>query len=117
MEERHDIIIVGAGASGLMCGYLLGRAGRDVCVVEKNKLAGKKLLATGNGRCNFTNRHMSENCYFGDPEFIRTILHQADDRTVIQLFEEIGIYHRERDGYCYPSVSYTHLTLPTIVGV
>lgn len=102
MEERHDIVIVGAGASGLMCGYLLGRDGRDVCVIEKNKSAGKKLLATGNGRCNFTNRRMSEDCYFGDSEFIRTILRRADDRTVIQLFEEIGIYHRERDGYCYP---------------
>lgn len=102
MEERYDIIIVGAGASGLMCGYLLGRDGRDVCVIEKNKSAGKKLLATGNGRCNFTNRQMSEENYYGDPEFIRTILGRADDRTAIRLFEEIGIYHRERDSYCYP---------------
>lgn len=102
MEERHDIIIVGAGASGLMCGYLLGRDGRDVCVIEKNSSAGKKLLATGNGRCNFTNRRMSADNYFGDPEFIRAVLSRADDRTAIQLFEEIGIYHRERDGYCYP---------------
>lgn len=102
MDERHDIIIVGAGASGLMCGYLLGKNGRDVCIVEKNPSAGKKLLATGNGRCNFTNRHMGEECYFGDPSFIRTVLDQVDDQTVIRLFEEIGICHRERDGYCYP---------------
>ncbi len=100
--EHHEIIIVGAGASGLMCGYLLGKQGRDVLILEKNQQPGKKLLATGNGRCNFTNRCMNKDCYYGEASFVEPVLERFDDRAAIRLFEEIGIYHRERDGYCYP---------------
>lgn len=100
--EHHEIIIAGAGAAGLMCGLLLGRKGKDVLVIEKNTSAGKKLLATGNGRCNFTNRHMAPECYYGDQDCIGEILGRFQTEDAIRLFEEIGIYHRERDGYCYP---------------
>lgn len=100
--EHHEIIIAGAGAAGLMCGFLLGRNGHDVLLIEKNTSAGKKLLATGNGRCNFTNRHMAPECYYGEQNFIEEILGCFHAEDAIRLFEEIGIYHRERDGYCYP---------------
>lgn len=100
--EYHEIIIVGAGASGLMCGYLLGQKGKDVLIVEKNTLAGKKLLATGNGRCNFTNRNMDPTCYYGESGFVESVLNRFGAEDAVRLFEEIGIYHRERDGYCYP---------------
>ncbi len=66
MDEFHEVIVVGAGASGLMCGYFLGKKGWDAVILDKNAAAGKKLLATGNGRCNFTNRRMGAECYFGD---------------------------------------------------
>lgn len=102
MEEFHDIIIIGAGASGLMCGYYLGKRGLDAVILDKNESAGKKLRATGNGRCNFTNRNMSIECYYGNLDFAEKVLDQVDDSKVIQMFEEIGILHRERDGYCYP---------------
>lgn len=102
MEEFHDIIIIGAGASGLMCGYFLGKRGVDAVILDKNKSAGKKLRATGNGRCNFTNREMSAACYYGNSDFAGKVLGQVDDSKVIQMFEEIGILHRERDGCCYP---------------
>lgn len=102
MEEFHDIIIIGAGASGLMCGYFLGRRGVDAVILDKNESAGKKLRATGNGRCNFTNREMSAACYYGNSDFAGKVLAQVDDSKVIQMFEEIGILHRERDGCCYP---------------
>lgn len=100
--EHHEIIIAGAGAAGLMCAYLLGRQGHDVLLLEKNASAGRKLLATGNGRCNFTNRHMSPECYYGDRKFIEEILGRFQTEDAIGLFEQLGIYHRERDGYCYP---------------
>ncbi len=102
MEKFHEVVIVGAGASGLLCGYFLGKAGMDAVILEKHASAGRKLLATGNGRCNFTNRHMSEQCFYGDREFVRSILSQVDAEKVIGIFEEIGMFHRERDGYCYP---------------
>lgn len=100
--EYHEIAVVGAGAAGLMCGYLLGKKGKDVILIDKNVSAGKKLLATGNGRCNFTNRIMEPDCYYGDREFIKRILTRVGTHKVIDLFEQIGVYHRERDGYCYP---------------
>lgn len=102
MEEFHDIIIIGAGASGLMCGYFLGKRALDAIILDKNESAGKKLKATGNGRCNFTNRNMNAECYYGNLNFVGKVLDQVDDSKVIQMFEEIGILHRERDGYCYP---------------
>lgn len=103
MEEYHEVVIVGAGASGLLCGYFLGKAGMDTVILEKNASAGRKLLATGNGRCNFTNRHMSEKCFYGDQDFVRSVLAQVDTEKVIGIFEEIGMLHREKDGYCYPN--------------
>ncbi len=100
--EYHEIIIVGAGASGLMCGYLLGRQGRDVCILDKNETAGKKLAATGNGRCNFTNQSMSPACYYGDRKYVEQILKRFGPEEAIALFGELGILTREKDGYCYP---------------
>lgn len=100
--EYHEIIIVGAGASGLMCGYLLGRQGRDVCILDKNETAGKKLAATGNGRCNYTNRNMSPECYYGDRGYVEQILKRFGPDEAIALFGELGILTREKDGYCYP---------------
>lgn len=101
-DRMYDAVIVGAGASGLMCGYLLGKKGLRVAILDKNGQAGRKLLATGNGRCNFTNRHLDETCYYGAEEFVKTVIHQVDTDKVVSLFEELGIYHREREGYCYP---------------
>ncbi len=100
--KYYENIIIGAGASGLMCGYLLGKRNKDVLILEKNKIPGKKLLATGNGRCNFTNRYMVPECYYGSSDFINIVLEQFDADAAIQVFQEIGIYHREREGYCYP---------------
>ncbi len=100
--EYHEIIIAGAGAAGLMCGYLLGRQGRDVCILDKNETAGKKLAATGNGRCNYTNQNMSPACYYGDRKYVEHILERFGPKEAIALFGELGILTREKDGYCYP---------------
>ena len=102
MDEFHEVIVVGAGASGLMCGYFLGKKGWDAVILDKNAAAGKKLLATGNGRCNFTNRRMGAECYFGEAGFVEAVLARVDDCKAVRIFEEIGMLHRERDGYCYP---------------
>ena len=54
MKTQCDVIVVGGGASGLLCAVLLAKKGVQVTVLEKNHRIGKKLSATGNGRCNFT---------------------------------------------------------------
>ncbi len=74
MEEKFDVVIAGAGASGLMCAWQCGRQGKKVLVMEKNEVAGKKILASGNGRCNFSNLQMRTSCYHGEKEKIDKIL-------------------------------------------
>ena len=62
---KRKVIIVGAGASGLTSAICAARAGADVLVIERLDKPGKKILATGNGRCNYTNDHMDITCFRG----------------------------------------------------
>ena len=94
MKTQCDVIVVGGGASGLLCAVMLARKGVQVTVLEKNHRIGKKLSATGNGRCNFTNLHMNENCYYGNSEFISHLLTEVPAKCVIAEFEKYGVMHR-----------------------
>lgn len=102
MREYSDVVVVGAGASGLLCGKLLASAGMRVVIIEKNNRIGKKLSATGNGRCNFTNFSMSPDSYYGNRDWIQKVLERYSPQDAIRRFEEMGVYHREKDGYVYP---------------
>lgn len=102
MRRKSEVVIVGAGASGLLCGGLLAEAGILVTILEKNERIGKKLSATGNGRCNFTNLYMDAECYYGDRKWMSDLLAVCGPEKIIQQFQRIGILHRERDGYVYP---------------
>lgn len=102
MRGYSDVAVVGAGASGLLCSQLLAAGGMQVTVLEKNSRAGKKLSATGNGRCNFTNYHMDSDRYYGDREWIEKVLSAYSPEQAVERFEKMGVYHRERDGYVYP---------------
>ena len=60
---KADIIVIGGGASGMMAAVCAARQGAGVLILERMPRIGKKLLATGNGRCNYTNEHMDPACY------------------------------------------------------
>ena len=86
-----------------MAAVSAARAGAKVTVLEQNKQAGKKLLATGNGRCNLTNRDQTLSCYRGSsPEFIQTALDAFGLSQTLEFFYSLGIVIRDRDGYLYP---------------
>ncbi len=102
MREYSDVVIIGAGASGLLCGGILASSGFLVTILEKNDRVGKKLSATGNGRCNFTNQNMSAGQFYGDNQWVERVLDGYGPDEIIKQLEEIGIYHREKDGYVYP---------------
>ena len=102
MKKKH-VIIVGAGASGLMAGIMAARNGAAVTILEQNEKPGKKINATGNGRCNYTNLVMPENAYRGEhPEFVQDALSQFSVSDTIEFFKELGIYPLDKKGYLYP---------------
>lgn len=77
-----NVVIIGGGASGLMAAIWASRLGAAVTVLEKNDKPGRKLLATGNGRCNFTNRYQDASCYrTGNQERASRVLGQLPNRT------------------------------------
>ena len=96
-------MVIGGGAAGLMAAISAARAGAKVTLLEQNKQVGKKLLATGNGRCNLANRVQDLSCYRGSsPEFVRTALDGFGLLEALEFFHGIGIVTRERNGYFYP---------------
>lgn len=98
-----DVMIIGAGAAGLMAGISAAHEGATVVILEHLDQPGKKLLATGNGRCNFTNKRMGTE-YFecSDPCFVAGILERFSQKDTIDFFESLGVLHKEKNSCIYP---------------
>lgn len=102
MKKRH-VIIVGGGASGLVAAISAAREGAEVTIVEQKDRLGKKILSTGNGRCNLTNEYMDVSCFRGDDTtIVSVILEEFGYRETISFFEELGVILKDRQGYVYP---------------
>lgn len=105
--KAYNIAIIGAGAAGLMAAQAAKRAGgkeNDVVVLEGNQKPGKKLLVTGNGRCNLTNMHISTGHYHGDTGTeLAEIISRYPPETIIKAFRELGLLCRaDEEGRVYP---------------
>ena len=100
----NDVIVVGGGASGLAAAIEAARGGCRVTVLEQKERTGKKILATGNGRCNLTNLHMDpDTCYRGgNPAFVRDVLGRVTVAETLVWFGDLGIPTKDRNGYVYP---------------
>lgn len=76
---------------------------KDILILERNDVAGKKIPATGNGKCNYTNLSISEKDYYGeDTETAFSIYEKFDNQDTIRFFNSLGILKSDRNGYCYP---------------
>jgi predicted Rossmann fold flavoprotein len=96
--KHHDVIIIGAGAAGLMCAATAGYRGRDVLVLDNAKQAGKKILISGGGRCNFTNQKVEPHQFIcGNPHFVKSALARYRSSDFIELVERHGIEYHERE--------------------
>lgn len=101
---EHTVAVIGGGASGMMAAITAARNGAKVTVFEPKERLGKKLLATGNGKCNFTNLYQAPDCYRGThPEFAKAALQLFSVDRTLAFFEEIGILAKQKNGYVYPN--------------
>ena len=86
--KNWDVVIIGAGASGMMAAVTAARRGLSVLVTEQMDKPGKKLYATGNGRCNFTNAVMEKRCFHGDEQLLEAVLAQFSKEETLSFFHE-----------------------------
>jgi predicted Rossmann fold flavoprotein len=97
MVNKFDAVILGAGAAGLMCAIEAGRRGRRVAVLERANRAGKKILISGGGRCNFTNLYCRpEHFYSANPHFAKSALARYEPSDFIALVEKHHIPYHEK---------------------
>ena len=98
MPEKWDVVVVGAGASGLMCAAVAGARGRRVLVVDHAAKPCQKLLITGGGRCNFTNRAVDCNNFVSRvPRFCKSALSRFKPSDFIKMLDDHGIAWCERE--------------------
>ncbi|MDT8375256.1 MAG: NAD(P)/FAD-dependent oxidoreductase [Mariprofundaceae bacterium] len=96
--KHYDVIIIGAGAAGLMCAIEAGRRGRSVLVIDHAEKAGNKILISGGGRCNFTNLHAEPAGYIcSNSRFVISALSRYTPYDFLALAEKHGIAWEERD--------------------
>ncbi len=101
--DKYDVIILGAGAAGLMCAIEAGKRGRRVLLLEHADRIGKKILISGGGRCNFTNLHATpENFLSANPHFAKSALARYAPAAFISLVEKHRIpYHEKKLGQLF----------------
>jgi predicted Rossmann fold flavoprotein len=106
-----DVAIIGAGAAGLMCAIESARRGRRTAVLEHNARAGRKILISGGGRCNFTNTGTRpENFLSDNPHFAKSALARYTPRDFVRLVERHGIrYHEKKLGQLFCDGSATEI--------
>ncbi|RUO73599.1 NAD(P)/FAD-dependent oxidoreductase [Idiomarina seosinensis] len=95
--QKYDVIIIGAGAAGLHCAANAARRGRSVLLIDHAKQAGKKILISGGGRCNFTNLYASpENYLSSNPHFCKSALSRYTQWDFINLVAQYDIAYHEK---------------------
>lgn len=107
--ESVDVVVIGAGASGLMAGVCLAEEAvrrhrkEKILILEAAQKPGRKLLATGNGRCNITNSNINSKKYHGDYKLARSVLEKYPAQAVMRKFSSLGLFFREEEeGRVYP---------------
>ena len=103
------IAIIGAGASGLAAAVFTSHKAKslgvnaDICLFESNSRVGKKILVTGNGRCNFTNENVSASHFRGESDFAYKVYSRFDSVKAVEFFRTLGLYSKsDASGRVYP---------------
>ena len=100
----RKIAVIGGGAAGMMAAIQAAASGASVSLYERNDRVGKKILSTGNGKCNFSNEKMGSEYYHGSGKTLWDAVYTAFDTTQTKaFFTSLGMRIKERDGYLYPA--------------
>ena len=100
---KKHIGIIGGGAAGMMAAVTAARKGTKVTILERNDRIGKKILQTGNGKCNLGNKNLTVECYHGgDAAWIKQALERFGTEDTVCFFQKIGLLIKEKNGYLYP---------------
>ena len=93
-----DVVVIGAGAAGMMCAAEAGARGRRVLLIDHRRKIGERIRVSGGGRCNFTNRRADADAYLSqNPAFCRSALARFSARDFIAMVERHGIPYHERE--------------------
>jgi predicted Rossmann fold flavoprotein len=113
VSQKYDVIVLGAGAAGLMCALEAGKRGRRVLLLERADRIGKKILISGGGRCNFTNLHTGpENFLSANRHFAKSALARYTPADFVRLVEKHGIpYHEKKLGQLFCDRAASDITL------
>ncbi|VYT84852.1 aminoacetone oxidase family FAD-binding enzyme [Peptoniphilus gorbachii] len=109
-----NIIIIGAGPAGMVAAINAKNGNNNVILIEKNDRVGKKLLATGNGRCNYTNLNLSENNY-SSPSFVKKTLEEFSNQDLIDYFSLLGLESTTDGNRVYPITLKANSVLNTLM--
>ena len=103
-DMGRKVAVVGGGAAGMMAAVQAAYAGARVTVYERNDRVGKKILSTGNGKCNFSNEDMRAACYYGSGAgYVDGFYKQFGVAETQTFFRELGMRIKDRNGYLYPA--------------
>lgn len=101
---KPTVLVIGGGASGMMAAIAAARKGVQVTLLEHKDRIGRKLLSTGNGKCNLTNQIQHIDCYRGeDPAFAMAVYGRFDVVQTMKFFSDLGIFFKSRDSGYYPN--------------
>jgi hypothetical protein len=98
------VIVIGGGASGLSAAISASRKGHEVILLEKNDSVGKKILITGNGKCNYWNEDQNSYHYHStNYDILKEVINEENEQKVLDFFDSIGIIPNIKNGYFYPT--------------
>lgn len=100
-NASYDVLVIGGGASGLAAAITAARAGKSVCIIERDVACGLKLLATGNGRCNLSNESIDFQRY-NHPAFVESVMGPQPEKELGNFFSSLGIMTTSEEGRLYP---------------
>lgn len=117
MQMGKTVIVIGAGAAGLMAGISAARCGAEVTILEAQELPGRKLLVTGNGRCNLTNtaKNLPQKYHGTGAALAQKLTEEFGSDDTLRLFGELGLLTQSKEGLIYPYSSQASSVLDVLL--